>query len=83
MKIVYDPDTRITQTAGRATPIPATNSTRGTTSGSPSSGPGHGSDVNVNASSDGQPTASNSDGSTGSGVSEFSFLQPLSFMPIH
>ena len=83
MKIVYDPDPCITQTDGLATPIPATNSTRGTNPGSPSSGPGHGSDGNFNASSDGQPTASNSDGSTGSGVSEFAFLQPLSFIPIH
>ena len=52
--------------------------------GRPSSGPGGGSDRNVNASSDGQPTASNSDGSSGNGgLSGFSFPQPLSFMPIN
>jgi hypothetical protein len=42
-------------------------------------GPGR----SVNASSDGQPTVSNSDGSAGNGVSRFSIPQPLSFMPIN
>lgn len=70
MKIVYDPDPRITQGDRLATPIPATNS----------SGPGHGSDGNASASPDGRLTASNSDGH---GVSESSFFQPLPFMPIH
>lgn len=51
--------------------------------GRPGSGPGRGLDGNVNASSDGQPTASNSDGSAGNRVSGFSYPQPLSFMPVN
>ena len=49
----------------------------------PASGPGRGPDGNVDASSNGQPTASNSDGSTGNRASGFSYPQPLSFMPIN
>ena len=77
-KIVYDPDSRITQPHVLATEDERSSMTKDR----PWSGPGRGSDGNVNAWSD-EPTASKSESSTGNGVSGFSYPQPLSFIPIH